>query len=89
MPHNDLKKSTCRGCGRPIIWGETATGTRIPLDATAPVYQVVKEEIDPSNPAAYKLVIDRAPGFVSHFATCSQARSFSKNRKKGEDNETH
>lgn len=89
MPHYEYPKSRCRGCGRPIFWGETAEGKKIPLDAIAPVYSVVAEKV-PILPGQgeYHLIVERAPGFVSHFATCSKASQFSK-RKGGTDEPNH
>ena len=97
MPYNDYPKTKCRGCGRAIIWGQTEAGAKIPLDAIAPVYQVIKQEINPITvplpPAEFKamvknrikITVARADGFVSHFSTCSKASDFSKAKKEAKE----
>ena len=72
-----FEKSVCRGCGRPIIWAENENGKKIPLDATAPVYQVTEEKIDTEN-RRYAIKVQRSGGYVSHFSTCPKASDFSK-----------
>lgn len=77
--------ATCRGCGKPIIWGMTDDGKKIPLDPRAPVYVVRL-----MNDGTYGC--QRAPkfeegqltpvGLVSHFATCPKANEFSSGRKR-------
>lgn len=64
----------CKGCGKPIIWGVTDDGKRIPLDPKPPVYQLLGGDGGRTF---------RATGgfFVSHFATCPKANDFSSNRK--------
>lgn len=60
----------CKGCNKPIVWGLTEDGKRIPLDPSAPVYvrdgEVVRRE---------RLAM------VSHFATCPKANDFSASKK--------
>lgn len=72
--------SPCRGCGAPILWIKTAGGKAMPCDAE-PVHftpggrdklvtedgRVVSGTIDHHGPEK---------GYVSHFATCPQARQF-------------
>ena len=70
-----LESSACRGCGKPICWGVTADGKRIPLDPRPPVYRIV-------NDAGGNEVVERDKNaMVSHFATCPKANEFSGGRK--------
>lgn len=63
---------TCRGCGKPIVWGKTADGKNIPLDPKPPCYRVVDAD-DPD-----KVEVERDENvLVSHFATCPKADQFS------------
>lgn len=86
----------CRGCGKTIIWGETAEGKRIPLDFAAPVYQAVlqadgtvKVNLLKSEDRKKDLKAGcgrpgdstRAPVAVSHFATCPKADQFSGSKR--------
>ena len=64
------KMSTCKGCGKPIIWGETRSGKKIPLDPKPPMYSFEKE-------GAKQVIVRRNDIYVSHFATCSNANDFS------------
>lgn len=69
--------STCKGCGAKIVWGRTEDGKNIPLDAKAPVYELLVEGTT---------LCRRAPRvfLVSHFATCPDANKFSaSNKEKG------
>ena len=34
----------CRGCGKPIVFGDLPTGGKVPLDPKAPVYDVEGQE---------------------------------------------
>lgn len=79
------KESTCRGCGKKILWARTSDGRRIPLDPSAPVYVLLSDaECGDQNgpvvilhPAADRKL--KGP-WVSHFATCPQANQFSSSK---------
>lgn len=70
----------CRSCQAPIIWAESTTGARIPLDEkpiTGPVYTLDKDLLGETvaNP------VRPAPGAEvhrSHFETCPDAKDWSK-----------
>lgn len=70
--------STCRGCGREIVWGLTAEGKRIPLDPRPPVYRT--GALLPGGDGVH-CERDRE-ALVSHFATCPTAQQFSGSRRK-------
>lgn len=72
------KHDRCRGCDRAIIWAvNESTGKPIPLDAVAPVYNIVGEELEKGTPVAGKAV----NAFVSHFTTCKKPEQFSKGER--------
>lgn len=78
MSAGNLRRSQCKGCGRPIVWGVTVDGKRIPLDPSAPTYRVCRADGDGT------VEVERTEAvFVSHFATCSQADMFSGSHRKG------
>lgn len=68
--------STCKGCGKSIVWATTPQGRRIPLDANTPTYTVT---VFPENTPA---IAERSAAMVSHFVTCPKANDFSGSRKK-------
>ena len=70
--------SACKGCGNPIVWGETEEGKKIPLDPRAPVYV----ETDPDTQTQPIPVTRSRIAMVSHFATCPDANRFSGRKKK-------
>ena len=71
--------SACRSCGAPIKWARTPKGRRIPLDPDpVPDGNIVLRggvaHVD--GPAAGGFFDDGAgERYVSHFATCPNARS--------------
>lgn len=73
---------TCRGCGRPIRWARTESGSRMPLDldptrdGTIVVIDDSARVLSPIEAA----IVKGATGvlFVSHFATCPDAGAFRK-----------
>jgi len=69
-----MKTDTCRSCGRKILWGVTAEGKKIPLDAVAPCY------ID-SDPGVNHEVA-RSCAHVSHFSVCPAASEWSGKTRK-------
>lgn len=67
-----MKTTPCKGCQKPIAWGTTAEGKRIPLDTRPPVYRVV---VDIDSGEIVECVRDKEC-FVTHFATCPKANEF-------------
>lgn len=61
----------CRSCGAPLIWGVTAQGKRMPVDAM-PQKRITLEPARPGHEDLPPLaeVVDT---YVSHFATCPNA----------------
>lgn len=67
----------CAGCGKKIVWIETADGKKIPLDPRPPVYSYT-----PIVGSSGRFVGARLEGAaVSHFATCPKANDFSASKK--------
>lgn len=71
--------ATCKGCGKVIWWGVDPDGNTIPLDPTAPVYEVGIEEALGTRHKVTRC--DRRLVMVSHFATCPEANRFSGRNK--------
>lgn len=78
-----------RSCGAPIVWARTKSGSRMPIDAQ-PVPGGQWRLLDqggpdpvlsyaPSDPVAQAAGADIAL-YDSHFATCTQAAQFRRNR---------
>lgn len=67
--------NTCRGCGKAILWGETQTGAKIPLDNTVPIYRLEWQ-------TNRMVAIREEKAFVSHFVTCPQRDRFKKKKPK-------
>ena len=73
-----MKTSRCTGpdCGRQIVWGVTADGKKIPLDASAPTYRISGIDRDGTT------TIERSPNsLVSHFTCCANADRFHGGRR--------
>jgi len=64
------KRTKCKGCGRAIVWAVKDDGRMIPLDPSAPVYELLEDGVVVS-------AVRSATAMVSHFATCSKANLFS------------
>ena len=74
----------CQGCGKPIVWGTTPSGDKIPLDPSAPVYKVTGQMAGGPAVELLPAAERRLTGpFVSHFSTCPKASDFSFSRKVG------
>jgi hypothetical protein len=67
-----VEESTCKGCGKKIVWGMTQDRKKIPLDPVAPVYMIKATTDD---------CVRTLDAMVSHFATCSHASEFSKSKR--------
>ena len=70
----------CKGCSKEILWAIDDNGTKHPLDTTPPTYVVIE---DAKKKGAFRAV--RSMAYVSHFATCPLANTFSKRNKPKED----
>lgn len=71
--------STCKGCGKEIVWGQDDKGTKVPLDTKPPTWIIVGNHKD----GTAKIV--RSSGYVSHFATCPKANDFSGKHRNVDD----
>ena len=73
----------CRGCGAPMFFARTGTGSKIPLDVEPSSDGQYRLEGDDTTPLAFKIPNGEeytGERFVSHFKTCPKASSFGKNR---------
>lgn len=72
VENDGLKASTCKLCGEPIVWAfNQSGGGKIPLDAKAPTFSVVKDAV--AGDAFARRFSHNAAGdtvLVSHFSTC-------------------
>ena len=59
----DLNPATCKSCGAPILWGRTAAGKAMPLDATPQKRAIVGR-------SGALHVVDT---FMPHWASCPNA----------------
>lgn len=81
-----MRTSTCRGCGRKVVWAVDVDGKRRCLDAVSPVYEVQ----DPEDPMCHEvpLTCKRHRGaYVLHFVTCPARELFSSKGKKPPEDE--
>ena len=62
----------CRSCGRNIIWTESPTGAKLPLDPRPVTTYAIRERPDTAVPLAVVDAADdpAAKQYVSHFLTC-------------------
>ena len=68
----------CKGCDRMLTFVSTSEGKIIPLDRTAPVYEIVRDL------EGRMVAVRTGDSFgVSHFATCAKANDFSGSKKGG------
>ena len=87
------RESLCKGCGKPIRWIKTVEGKKMPVDAE-PVWVMPDPDgkiyIRKNGGIIKGLIIgdacdtpDRKPAeaYVSHFATCTKAADFRKERR--------
>ena len=83
--------STCRGCGRQILWTRMASGKRMPCDPDLVTYWQrpggSKKIVTPNGEvisAELSGDLDKATGvgYVSHFATCPEGDRFRKGAQK-------
>lgn len=77
---DESHRAICKGCHKPIVWGMTTDGTKVPLDPTPPVYAVRQTERMPDGTVRI-LRLNTEEAMVSHFSTCTHAEQFSRGRR--------
>ena len=82
-----MKTTTCKACGKPIVWIRTTKGKSMPCDAEPVAYKEIKggkEKIVTPNGEVISCTFDAKPeemtgiGYIPHWSTCPQANSFRK-----------
>lgn len=73
--------SNCHGCGRKIVWAKKEDGNWIPLDPSAPVYEVT--DLD-ENGQPIVVQKDTEEVMVAHFKTCPHTDRFGKRKESAE-----
>lgn len=80
-------RSVCRGCGGPILWIRTPAGRSMPCDPEPVEYwqsPTGLQRIVTPNGQVVSASLEGLPGlatgrgYISHFATCPEARAFSR-----------
>ncbi len=75
-----MSEAICKGCGKPIVWGETPDGKKVPLDPKPLVYMLLAGRAFGTNlQRIERLQQDEA--MVSHFATCPNANDYSTSKR--------
>lgn len=76
-----LKKATCEGCSKEIVWVRNAhSGAMIPMEINPHIYVVMEDE---GGKLKAQRPISTGPQIgISHFITCPKADSFSRKGKK-------
>lgn len=79
----------CRGCGRRVVWIKTKAGKNMPCDPTIVDYKedpAGKEKIVTQKGDVVTGITGVNPGeadgmgYISHFATCPQAKNYRRSR---------
>lgn len=73
-----MTQRTCKACGRPVTFARTDDGKVIPLDISAPVYEL-EVDVDGQEFRAVR----STSAHVTHFATCPKTSQFSRGRDRG------
>ena len=63
-----MKTTTCKACGKPIVWIRTTKGKSMPCDAEPVAYKEIKGGKEKMT----------GVGYIPHWSTCPQANSFRK-----------
>jgi len=71
--------STCRGCGRAILFARSSTGRAIPLERVRRVYRLEQRG---EGPAEARALEELGTVYVSHFETCPKAEQFTRGRER-------
>lgn len=85
-----MKYGKCRGCGSSIVWIKTAGGKSMPCDPDQVIYRAragASGKVITPNGEVLSADLNVEPetatgvGYISHFATCPQAKRFRKEKK--------
>jgi len=80
-----MKTTTCKACGKPIVWIRTTKGKAMPCDANPVAYkkeQGGKEKIVTQNGEVISGTLDAKAeeitgiGYIPHWSTCPKADNF-------------
>ncbi len=78
-----MSESVCKGCGKPIVWGTTENGAKIPLSKVKVPYllldsgRAVKVEGPLFDAISADSSLKKAPViYQSHFQDCPKASNF-------------
>jgi hypothetical protein len=77
----------CRSCHAPITWAVTGKGRRMPLDPQPVAEGNIRLEPIPGRSTPLAIVMGKGEattrsGYVSHFATCPNAKRHRKSERK-------
>lgn len=68
------ERGSCRSCGATVLWVETESGKKMPLDAEPERRFVIEAGHDPMRARLRNT-------YVSHFSTCPQAERWRKSEE--------
>jgi hypothetical protein len=69
--------SLCKGCGKEILWGETAEGRKVPLDPRVPVYSVIDTQ-DRVHGGKKTEIVRTSLAYAGHLPMCPNAHEVAK-----------
>jgi hypothetical protein len=76
-----MQITECRSCREPIFWTVTEKGKNMPVDAEPdPEGKFVLEDEDAEKPRALYRPEAKGERYTAHFATCSEADEWRKDR---------
>lgn len=78
MKLDRLPLAVCAECRAPIVWGQAADGTKVPLNPRrAATYRILAKQT-----SHVEIEKDAEPSYISHFLTCTKPERFSRSRSR-------